>query len=80
MNKINIDELKQARYMSLSSPQASSEAKRLVLHNIIDITLSTEQQKSANQPIAAVNSKSAVGMTVDDLLVGLKTRKAGWLW
>ena len=79
MTKINIDELKQARYMSLSSPQASSEATRLVLHNIIDIILSKEQQKRAKQPIAAVNFKSVVRMIVDDLLVGLQTRKTGWL-
>ena len=36
MTEATIDELKQARYMSLTSPPASPEAKRLV-ESIIDI-------------------------------------------
>jgi hypothetical protein len=36
MTEATIDELKQARYMSLTSPPASPEAKRLV-DSIIDI-------------------------------------------
>ena len=40
MTEVSIDELKQARYMSLTSPH---EAKRLV-DSIIDIILSAEQR------------------------------------
>ena len=77
MTEVNIDELKQARYMSLSSPPASPEAERL-LHNIIDIITITEQHKRARQPIHLAAFKSAVGLIVGDLLVGLQTSEAGW--
>ena len=77
MTEVNIDELKQARYMSLSSPPASPEAKRPV-DSIIDIILSTEQRKRARQPNATVAFKSAVGLIVGDLLIGLQTREVGW--
>ncbi|XDZ70294.1 hypothetical protein AB8879_09985 [Alphaproteobacteria bacterium LSUCC0744] len=77
MTEVTIDELKQARYMSLTSPPASPEAKRLV-DSIIDIILDTEQRKRARTPSAAVAFKSAVGLIVGDLLIGLKTREVGW--
>ena len=77
MTEVSIDELKQARYMSLTSPPASPEAKRLV-DSIIDIILGAEQRKRARQPVAAVAFKSAVGLIVGDLLIGLQTREVGW--
>ena len=77
MTEVNIDELKLARYMSLTSPPVSPEAKRLV-DSIIDIILSAEQRKRARQPSAAVAFKSAVGLIVGDLLIGLQTREVGW--
>ncbi|XDZ69459.1 hypothetical protein AB8878_06035 [Alphaproteobacteria bacterium LSUCC0226] len=43
MTEVTIDELKQARYMSLTSPPASPEAKRLV-SSIIDIILNALQR------------------------------------
>ena len=70
VTEVTIDELKQARYMSLTSPPASPEAKRLV-DSIIDINLSAEQRKRSRQPSAAVAFKSAVGLIVGDLLTGL---------
>jgi len=77
MTEVNIDELKLARYMSLTSPPVSPEAKRLV-DSSIDIILNTEQRKRARQPIAAAAFKSAVGLIVGDLLIGLQTREVGW--
>ena len=77
MTEVNIDELKQARYMSLTSPPVSPEAKRLV-DSIIDIITSTEQRKRVRQPIYLAAFKSAVGAIVGDLLVGLQTSEAGW--
>ena len=77
MTEVNIDELQQACYVSLSSPPASPEAERL-LHNIIDIITITEQHKRARQPIHLAAFKSAVGLIVGDLLVGLQTSEAGW--
>ena len=44
----------------------------------IDIFLSTEQRKRARQHSHLVTFKSAVGMMVDDLLIGLQTREVGW--
>ena len=55
MTEVSIDELKQARYMSLTSPPASPEAKRLV-DSIIEIILSAEQCKRARQPSAAAKT------------------------
>ena len=77
MTEVNIDELKLARYMSLTSPSASPEGKRLV-DNIINIILNTEQRMRARQPGAAAAFKSAVGLIVGDLLIGLQTREVGW--
>ena len=77
MTEISVGELKQARYMSLTSPPASPEAKRLVSSSI-DIILSAEQRKRARQPSAAVAFKSAVGLIVGDLLIDLQTREVGW--
>ena len=77
MTEVSIDELKQARYMSLTSPPASPEAKRLV-SSIIDIILSAEQRERARQPSVAVAFRSAVGLIVGDLLIGLQTREVGW--
>jgi hypothetical protein len=77
ITEVNINELKQTRYMSLTSPPVSPEAKRPV-NSIIDIILSAEQRKRARKPSAAVAFKSAVGLIVGDLLIGLQTRKVGW--
>jgi hypothetical protein len=73
MTEVNINELKQARYMSLTSPPASPEAKRLV-DSIIDIILNTEQRKRARQPSATVAFKSAVGLIVGDLEIWAENR------
>jgi len=51
MTEVNINELKQARYMSLTSPPASPDAKRLV-DRIIDIIHIAGQRKRARQPSA----------------------------
>ena len=77
MTEVNIDELQQARYMSPPSPPAFPEAERL-LHNIIDIIAITEQRKRARQPIHLAAFKSAVGLIVGDLIIGLQTSEAGW--
>jgi hypothetical protein len=61
MTEVNTNELKQARYMSLTGPPAPPESKRLV-SGIIDIILSAERRKRARQPSAAVAFKSAVGL------------------
>ena len=77
MTEININELQQARYMGLSCPPASSQAKSLV-DNIINIILKSEQRTRARKPDDAIAFKSAVGLIIGDLMIGLQTSKAVW--
>ena len=77
MTEININELQQARYMGLSCPPASSQAKSLV-DNIINIILKSEQRTRARKPDDAIAFKSAAGLIVGDLIIGLQTSEAGW--
>ena len=77
MTEININELQQARYMSLSCPPASSEAKSLV-DNIINIILKSERRTRARTSDHVIAFKSAVGLIVGDLIIGLQTSEAGW--
>jgi len=77
MTDINIDDLRNARYMGLSCPPASPQARRLV-NSVIDIILREEQRKRARKSEDAAAFKSAIGMIVGDLLIGLQTREAGW--
>jgi hypothetical protein len=77
MTEININELQQARYMGLSCPPASSQAKSLV-DNIINIILKSEQRTRARTSDHAVAFKSAVGLIIGDLIIGLQTSEAGW--
>ena len=77
MTEININELQQARYMGLSCPPASPQAKSLV-DNIINIILKSEQRTRARKSDDAIAFKSAVGLIVGDLIIGLQTSEAGW--
>ena len=71
MTEININELQQARYMGLSCPPASSQAKSLV-DSIINIILKSEQRTRARKPDDVIAFKSAVGLIVGDLIIGLQ--------
>ena len=77
MTGININELQQARYMGLSCPPASSEAKSLV-DSIINIILKSERLPRAMKFDHAIAFKSAVGLIIGDLIIGLQTSEAGW--
>ena len=77
MTEISINELQQARYMSLSCPPASSEAKSLV-DSIINIILKSERRTRARKSNHAIAFKSAVGLIIGDLMIGLQTSEAGW--
>ena len=68
MTEININELQQARYMGLSCPPASSQAKSLV-DNIINSILKSEQRTRARKPDDAIAFKSAIGLIVGDLIL-----------
>ena len=63
--------------MSLSCPPASSQAKSLV-DNIINIILKSEQRTRVRKPDDAIAFKSAVGLIVGDLIIGVQTSESGW--
>ena len=77
MTENNIDDLRKARYMSLSCPPASPEAKVLV-EDIIDIIAKSEKRQRARKTDEVPVFKSAVGLIIGDLLIGFHTREAGW--
>ena len=76
MTENDIDDRLKARYMNLSCPPASSEAKGLV-EDIIDIIGKSEKGKRARKADGLPVFKSAVGLIIGDLLIGLHTREAG---
>ena len=77
MTENDIDDLFKARYMNLSCPPASPEAKGLV-EDIIDIITKSEKRKRARKADGLLVFNSAVGLIIGDLLIGLHTREAGW--
>ena len=77
MTENNIDDLRKARYMSLSCPPASPEAKSLLDDIIVIITKSEKRQRARKADEVPV-FKSAVGLITGDLLIGFHTREAGW--
>jgi len=77
MTENNLDDLRKARFMSLSCPPASPEAKGLV-GDIIDIITKSEKRQRARKADEVPVFKSAVGLIIGDLLIGFHTREAGW--
>ena len=77
MTENNINDLRKARYMSFSCPPASPEAKSLV-NDIINIIAKSEKRQRARKADEVPVFKSAVGLVIGDLLIGLHTREAGW--
>ena len=77
MTENNIDDLRKARYMSLSCPPASPEAKSLV-DDIIDIITKSEKRQRARKADEVPVFQSAVGLIIGDLLIGFHSREAGW--
>ena len=77
MTENDIDDLFKARFMNLSCPPASPEAKGLV-EDIIDIIAKSEKRLRARKANEVPVFKSAVGLIIGDLLIGFHTRDAGW--
>ena len=69
MSDHDYDELKNARYMSLSCPPSSLQSKALV-GAIIDIILNIEERRRAKDLSNAASFQEAVGKIVGDLLIG----------
>ena len=77
MTENNINDLRKARFMSLSCPPASPEAKSLV-EDIIDIITKSEKRKRVRKADEVPVFKSAVGLIIGDLLIGSHVREASW--
>ena len=77
MTENNIDDLRKARYMSLSCPSAPPEAKGL-LEDIFDIIAKPQKRQRARKADEVPVFKSAVGLIITDLLIGFHTKEAGW--
>jgi hypothetical protein len=77
MTENNINDLRKARYMSLSCPPASPETKSLV-EDIIDIITKSEKRQRARKADEVPVFNSTVGLIIGDLLLGFHTREAGW--
>jgi len=77
MTENNINDLRKARYMSLSCPPASPEAKSLV-EDIIEIITKSEKRQRVRKADEVPVFKSAVGIIIGDLVIGFHTREAGW--
>ena len=73
----NINDLRKARYRSLSCSPASPEAKGLV-ENITDIITKSERRQRARKADEVPVFKSSVGLIIGDLLIGFHTKEAGW--
>ena len=69
MSYHDYDELKNARYMSLSCPPSSPQSKALV-GAIIDYILKTEERRRARTQGNAASFQEAVGKIIGDLLIG----------
>ena len=77
MTENNINDLRKARYMSLSCPPASPEAKGLV-EDIIDIITKSEKRQRARKANEVTVFNSKLGLIIGDLLIGFHTREASW--
>ena len=64
MSDLDYDELKNARYISLSCPPSSPQSKALV-GAIIDIILNTEERRRARTPDNAASFQEAVSSPIN---------------
>jgi len=72
MTENKIDDIRKARYMSLSGPPTSPEAKGLV-EDVTYIITNSEKRHKARKADGVPIFKSAMGLTIGDLLIGFHT-------
>ena len=77
MADIDINDLTQARYMSLSCPPSSPQSKVMV-GAIIDIILNTEERCRVRTKDNAASFQEAFGKIIGDLLIAMEVKEAGW--
>jgi hypothetical protein len=77
VNDYDLNDLIDARYMGLSCPPPSPQAHVLV-DSIIQIITKVETLKRKRKKDTEADFRSAVGLMVGDLLIGVETKDAGW--
>ena len=77
VNDHELNDLIDARYMGLSCPPSSPQAHVLV-NSITQIITKVETRKRKRKKDTEADFRSAVGLMVGDLLIGVETKDAGW--
>ena len=77
VNDHELNDLIDARYMGLSCPPSSPQAHVLV-DSITQIITKVETRKRKRKKDTEADFRSAVGLMVGDLLIGVETKDAGW--
>ena len=77
MNDVDIDELRQARFIGLMCPPASPQARALVDH-VIHVIAQTEKRRRARKTDDLSAFKTAVGLIVGDLLIAIMSKEPRW--
>ena len=77
VNDYELNDLIDARYMGLSCPPPSPQAHELV-DSIIQIITKVETLKRKRKKDTEADFRSAVGLMIGDLLIGVETKDAWW--
>ena len=77
MADIDINDLTQARFMGLMCP-ASSPQSKLLVNDLVDILIKTEQRQRARKPDDMAAFRNGVSLVTGDLLIAMEVKEAGW--
>ena len=77
MADIDINDLTQARFMGLMCPDSSPRSKLLV-SDLVDILIKTEQRKRASETDDMAAFRNGVSLIIGDLLIVMEVKEAGW--
>ena len=77
MADIDINDLTQARFMGLMCP-ASSPQSKLLVNDLVDILIKTEQRQRARKADDMAAFRNGVSLITGDLLIAMEVKEAGW--
>ena len=77
MADIDINDLTQARFMGLMCP-ASSPQSKLLVNDLVDILIKTEQRQRARKSDDMAAFRNGVSLITGDLLIAMEVKEAGW--
>ena len=77
MADIDINDLTQARFMGLMCP-ASSPQSKLLVNDLVDILIKTEQRQRARKADDMAAFRNGVSLIIGDLLIAMEVKEAGW--